>query len=112
MNYQHPTLAAGRWQKLSFMEQMAHIGSEVERAVLWEEKQNKAYSQKAFERALELLSLTIADQKNKKRLKELTRLYELLVDYFYGENQFSSSALLWRKYFYPLTYAARIRTGN
>lgn len=111
MNYQHPSLASGRWKKLSFFEQMANIGSEVERAILWEEKQNKEYSQKAFERALELLSFTIADRKNKKRLKELARLYELMVDYFWGDNQYSSSATLWRKYFYPLTYAARKDTN-
>jgi hypothetical protein len=31
MNFVHKELAAGRWQTLSFMEQMANIGSEVER---------------------------------------------------------------------------------
>ena len=30
---QHKELAAGRWKKLSFCEQMANIGSEVERAL-------------------------------------------------------------------------------
>ncbi|MEO0126093.1 MAG: hypothetical protein ABIK99_07520, partial [candidate division WOR-3 bacterium] len=99
MNYQHKELARGRWFQLTFFEQMANIGSEVERAIIWQEK-NKGYSQKAIERALELLDLTIADQKNKKRLKELTRLRECLVDYFYFDNQFSSSIESWRKYFF------------
>ena len=38
MKYQHKNLAKGKWFKLSFFEQMAHIGSEVERAILWRKK--------------------------------------------------------------------------
>lgn len=114
MNYQHKQLAGGRWLKFSFIEQMANIGSEVERTILWKEKQNNDYSQKAFERALELLDLTIADSKNKSRLRELTRLREILVDYFFCDNQYLSSNKLWRNYFYPFNYAARrkISSGN
>jgi len=108
MKYQHQELAAGRWEKLNLIEQMANIGSEVERTLLWREKGNSQYSQKAFERTLELLDLTIADSRNKKRLRELTRLREALVDYFFGENQFSSSDRLWRNYFFAFNYAARI----
>lgn len=109
MSYQHKQLASGRWFELSFLEQMANIGSEVERAILWRDK-NKQYSVMAIERALELLYLTIEDIKNKTRgkLNELTRLYEALVDYFYFDNQFSSSDKLWRNYFYAFNYAARL----
>lgn len=106
VNYQHKELAQGRWFQLPFLEQMANIGSEVERAIIWQGK-NRKYSQKAIERALELLDLTIADEKNRRRLKELTRLREALVDYFYFDNQFSSSATSWRKYFFAFAYAAR-----
>ncbi len=108
MKYQHQELAAGRWKKLSFAEQMANVGSEVERTISWREKGNRPYSQKAFERTLELLDLTIVDSKNKKRLRELTRVREALVDYFFGDNQFSSSDKLWRDYFFAFNYAARI----
>ena len=52
MSYQHKDLAEGRWSQLSFLEQMANIGSEVERALNWRAKKNPGYSQKAFERAL------------------------------------------------------------
>ncbi len=107
MNYQHQQLAAGRWQQLSFFEQMANIGSEVERTILWKEKGNKEYSKKAFERALELLDLTIADEKNKTRLKELTRLREALADFFAFDNEFFSGDKLWRSYFYPFNWAIR-----
>jgi hypothetical protein len=61
MSYQHKNLAAGRWHQLSFLEQMANIGSEVERALNWRRKNNPTYSQRAFERALELIDLTLAD---------------------------------------------------
>ncbi len=38
MSYIHRELANGGWQALSLMEQMANIGSEVERAVVWASK--------------------------------------------------------------------------
>jgi hypothetical protein len=44
VSYQHRGLAEGRWAEFSFVEQMANVGSEVERA---------------FERSLELLDLTL-----------------------------------------------------
>ena len=110
MSYQHQKLASGQWKKLNFFEQMANIGSEVERAILWRKKGNIPYKQKAIERALELLYLTIADPRNQKRLKELTRLREILIDYFFGQNQYSSSDHLWQKYFYAFNYASRVST--
>ncbi|MFH0854228.1 MAG: hypothetical protein V1891_01920, partial [bacterium] len=71
------------------------------------EKGNKELSDNAFARALELLSLSIDDRKNKNRLKELVRLYEVLVDYFAGENIYKSSNELWQKCFYGFNYFAR-----
>lgn len=109
MTYQHKQLAAGRWQQLSLVEQLANVGSEVERAISWRTK-NPEYSRLAFERALELIDLTLADAKNRKRCKEIARLREALGDYFAGDNQWQSSDQLWRNYFYPFTYAARKHT--
>jgi len=108
MNYQHKDLAAGRWNSLSFFEQMANIGSEVERTIKWKEKGNIEYSRTAFERALELLDLTIVDKKNIKRLKELTRLRETLADYFVFENIYKSSSKSFQNYFYVFNYSASI----
>lgn len=107
MKLEHQNLASGSWAELSLAEQMANIGSEVERAIKWQEKGNNNYSQKAFFRSLELLSLSLDCQKNGARLKELARLYEVLVDYFQGENTFVSSAKIWRKYFYAFNWLAR-----
>ena len=107
MSYQHKDLAAGRWNRLPFLEQMANIGSEVERALNWRMKKNADYAQKAFERALELIDLTLDNDRNYAHLKEIARLREAIVDYFYDSNQFKSSETSWRNYFLPFTYAAR-----
>lgn len=107
MTFQHRSLAAGRWKRFSLAEQMANIGSEVERAISWKEKGNDVYSRRAFERALELLDLSISSTRNYHELRELTRLREVLVDYFIGENIYSSSKSLWHIYFQPFNYAAR-----
>ncbi len=109
MSYQHRSLASGRWGTLSLIEQLANIGSEVERALNWRDKGNPGYSQRALERALELIGLTIGDPRHRGRLKEITRLREAILDYFLGENLYQSSEDLWRKYFYAFGYAARSR---
>ena len=107
MNYQHKELAQGRWFKLLFFEQMANIGSEVERAIKWRAK-NKDYSQGAFERVLELIDLTVDDPKNKSRLRELLRLREVLADYFCFDNIYGSTDKKWQNYFWAFNYAARV----
>lgn len=107
MNYQHKDLSAGRWSQKSFLEQMANIGSEVERALNWQTKNNRPYCQRASERALELVELTLNAVTTFSRRRELARLREALVDYFFGENRFCSTQALWRGYFSHFTYAAR-----
>lgn len=107
MTYQHGDLAAGRWRELPFLERMANIGSEVERALGWRAKNNVEYSRKAFERALELIDLTLADSEKRSHLKEIARMREALVDYFCGTNEFKSTEVSWRKYFSHFTYAVR-----
>ncbi len=108
MNFQHKNLANGRWQEFSLMEQMANIGSEIERALNWRKK-DKKYSQMAFERALELFDLTMADPKNKTRLMEIARVREVLCDYFLGNNNYSSTEQNWKDYFYLFGYAVASR---
>ncbi len=71
MKFLHKNLAEGRWFELSFIEQMANIGSEVERAILHRNKGDKENMFNAIERALELLYLTIEDEKTKFILRNL-----------------------------------------
>jgi len=107
MTHYHRELAEGRWNTLPFFEQMANVGSEVERTVAWRVKVNASYSERAFERALELLDLTVADPKNRGRLRELLRVREALADHFFFDNSYRSSAESWRRYFDCFLRAAR-----
>lgn len=107
MSALHAQLASGRWQRLSFIEQMAHTGSAVERFLKWRAQRNAVYAERAFGRAMELLNLTIKDYRNRTRLRELTRVREALVDFFAGDCMYKTSETYWKKYFACFTYAAR-----
>ena len=108
----HKGLASGRWFELSLIEQLANVGMDIDRVIRWRQKGNNEYSDQAFERALDLLDLTIADPKHKKRLKELARTRELLIDYFVYDNEYSSTDQSWQDYFYPFNYAVALRRGR
>lgn len=107
MTAQHKDLASGRWSQLSVCEQMAHIGSEVCRALSWRQKGNENQSKKAAARALELLDFSLEANASFPRIKEFARLREAVVDYFYGSNQFCSSESSWRGYFDHFNRLAR-----
>lgn len=96
-----------RWQNLSFLEQMANIGGEVQRATNWQEKNRSRLGRNAFVRGLDLIDLTLDIVKSAARLKELARTRELLVDHFMGENLYRTSAESWRRYFMPYAVASR-----
>ncbi len=100
----HQDLAAGRWFTLNLAEQLGNVGSEYERALNWKEKNNLAQSQKAFDRMLELLDLTLADSRWKHRLKEIARLREEVCGLLEPEPVTSDL----RKYFYHFSVFARL----
>jgi hypothetical protein len=104
----HKNLSKGLWKKLTFCQKMANIGSEVERTIIWRGKK-KEYSQMAFARALDLMDLTISEEADFYRLKELLRTREALADYFFGENLFKTSDSVWRKYFFAFNFSAQIK---
>ena len=107
MSYEHKSLAEGRWSQMPFVEQMANIGSEVERALNWQAKHNADYCQRAFFRCLELIDLTLAGLTDFARLKEIARLREAIAGYFLGQNEFKYDAPSLRKYFAFFTFATR-----
>ena len=108
----HKELAAGRWFKLSLIEQLANVGSEIERTINWKRKGDDEASRNAFFRALELLYLTVEDPKNKGRLREVLRTREALIDHFVYDNEYNTTDEQWQKYFYQLNYAAAIKRGR
>ena len=86
MTTYHPDLAAGRWFTFSLAAQLGNVGSEYERALNWKKRGDKDRFEHAFARLLELLDLTISDPRWKNhRLKELTRLREVICDELYNE---------------------------
>ena len=80
-------------------------------AVRWKEKDRPDYNWEAFERALELLKLPVANPKNPTGPQELTRLQEAWADYFVGENLFLSTPKKWETYFLGFSYATLGKGG-
>lgn len=105
----HKELAGGRWFEFSLMEQLANVGSEIERTISWKNKGDQEYSKMAFYRALELIDLTVADPKNRFRLREILRAREALVDHFMYDNEYNTTDEIWRNYFYQFNYAAAMQ---
>ncbi len=98
-----------KWRRLSLVEQLANIGSEISRAINWKKK-DKRHFQLAFYRALELFSFTLADPKNRGfRLKEICRAKELLIDWFYGGRIYKTTDDQWRRYFDYFASVANMR---
>lgn len=102
----HEQLAAGRWHTLSLMEQLDNVGSDVGRAARWYGKDPQRCEQ-AFDRAVELLDLTIADERWKGRRKELARARELLYDAMFGGSTYGSDLASLDRYFFHFAMAAR-----
>lgn len=73
----HKELAAGGWKRLSLIEQMGNIGSEVGRSINWFKKGDMEKFNIAFEKALELFDLTLDDDRWKGRRKEIARSREM-----------------------------------
>lgn len=106
----HKDLAAGRWWELSLYEQLGNVGSEVGRALRWKIR-NPQISKRAFERALELMDLTLDDPRHRcsvARLRELARAREVLVDYLAGSNEYQSTDVSLQRYFDAFAVAAAL----
>lgn len=107
MAIQHKDLAAGGWQKLSLMEQLGNVGSEINRALNWREKDANLY-ESAIDRAFELLDMTIADPRWRTRLKEIIRTRELLADAIFGGEEYQTTLEDLNRYFFNFAFAARL----
>ena len=103
----HRDLAAGRWSKLSLLEQLANVGSEVGRMVRWRSRDPRLMLG-AFDRALELLDLTLEDPRWRSRLVEIARVRELLcAATLLGEREYRTSLEDLDRYFLAFAVAAR-----
>lgn len=107
MIFRRDESAVRRWAERSLIEQMANVGSEVERALRWKTKDRSGHSLSALERALELLEMTLECCTQAGHLKEIARAREVLLDFFVDENRFGSSGDSLRSYYMKFAVAAR-----
>jgi len=105
----HRALAGGRWQQLSLVEQLGNVGSEVGRMRRWRDRDERLMT-RAFERALELLDLTLADPRWRTRLREIARARELLCDAAAGGHEYGGTLEDLDRY--VLAFAVAARSGR
>lgn len=103
----HPAGTAERWHRLSLVEQLGNIGSEVARAGRARQAGNEERCQLALARGLELFDLTLADERWQGRRKEIARAREVVCDHFVGDNDYTSTPEALDAYFLPFAVAAR-----
>ena len=106
MDIQHSDLAAGGWAKLSLLQQLGNVGSEVSRAQRWRTKDPLLFDS-AMIRALELLDLSMQDPRWRHRLKELARAREMLCDAWLGGAEYKTELESLNRYFFDFALAAR-----
>jgi len=104
----HRELAAGRWGQLSLIEQLANVGSEVGRMLRWRHRDQRLTAA-AFERALELLDLTLTDPRWRERLREIARARELLCAAAAGGTDYGTTLEDLDRYFLAFAVAAKSR---
>ena len=108
MTIQHKTLAAGRWYELRLREQLGNVGSEINRAIIWKERDEKKYHN-SLDRACELMDLTLQDPRwQDERLRELRRVREMITDAISGGKEYGSTLEDMDSYFFAFAFAARL----
>jgi hypothetical protein len=104
----HVDLAAGRWAALTLAEQLANVGSEVDRAIrAWEARRSDRFDN-ALARALELFDLTARDDRwAGPRRREILRSREEFCRLFFDDDVPSTAARMLSGYF--LQFAVLVR---
>lgn len=109
----HADLAAGRWKSLSLVEQLANVGSEVDRAIKAHEAGRADRRDAAVNRGLELFDLTAADQRWRgPRRREVLRAREEFCALFWGDREQPEARASLSRYFLYFAMAARLASGR
>lgn len=108
----HPGLAAGRWTTLTIAEQLANVGSEVDRAIgAWEAQRLDRFD-RALTRALELFDLTAGDDRWRgPRRREILRAREEFCRLFFDNACPPGAVATLRDYFLQFAVLARRRSA-
>jgi hypothetical protein len=106
----HAALAAGAWGRLTIVEQLANVGSEVDRALRAQASGRTERRDQALVRALELFDLTSADERWRgPRRREVLRAREEFCRLFFRDDVQPGDAAGLQKYFLQFAVAARLR---
>lgn len=106
----HKNLDLNRWAKAGISYQMANIGSEISRTYNWQRKGRMEQADISFDRALELIDITVSVTKSSARLREILRMRELLVAWKTGDKEYENDRD-WMPYFDQYAvYANKSRT--
>src|SRR6184192_4164635 len=105
--------AARRWHTFTLMEQLAHVGSEVERSIRAHERGNQSRFDGALARGLELFDLTAADDRWRgPKRREILRAREDFCALFWGDTDQPGAAASLSLYFLHFAVAARRASGR
>ena len=104
--------AATRWGRFTIAEQLAHVGSEVERTLRAQEAGNLPRRDLALARALELFDLTAADPRwAGPRRREILRARESFCASLFADDAPAASIAGLRRYFLAFAVLARAKAG-
>ncbi|MEO5903589.1 MAG: DUF5674 family protein [Gemmatimonadaceae bacterium] len=104
----HAALASGGWSEMTLAEQLANVGSEVDRAIRASRSGRAARFENALDRALELFDLTAADDRWRgPRRREVLRAREEFCRLFFDADVHPDSASGLSRYFLQFATLAR-----
>jgi pantothenate kinase len=84
---QHASLTAERWSRFSLDQQVLMIANEMHRATALLEAEDRISLERAYERVLRLLDLTVAVQRRRTLRRELLRWRDLVAALFIGSDE-------------------------
>ena len=111
MNIYRTKEFAKRWRRFDLIDQLANIGSELNRVIMWRGKDDQKAKEFAYA-TLDLFDLTIADPRWRYRLKEILRTRYLFCDFLWGKNEFKTSLKDLERYFFRYAYYSRNRRSR
>ena len=79
------------WSQKSLAEQMINIGNEVRRAIKAYKNGNEERMKNECLAAINMIALSISDEKNLYRRGELLLAQRVLLDFFFGDNFYGST---------------------
>jgi len=106
-NFIHKELADGGWSRLSLMQQLGNIGSEVGRARKLQGGDSQLFD-RAVDRALDLFDLTLADPRWQGRYDEIARARELFCGAAFDNDEYKTTLADMDAYFLQFAIAAQL----